>query len=67
MSWTNIVKHTGTWLNNTLHLLGKFFLLKEDGFYLLQENGGKLILEDSHYWSNESLNTGVWNNETKHI
>lgn len=39
-----------------------YFLLKEDGFYLLQESGDKLILSESpipNLWSNVLTSTGI--------
>ena len=46
MSWSNITKNVATWANATKHFLLEF-LLKEDGFYLLQENGDRIILDQS--------------------
>jgi hypothetical protein len=41
MSFTNIAKNTTTWSS------GAAFLLKEDTFYLLLENGFKIVLDQS--------------------
>ena len=43
------------------------FLLQEDGFYLLTEDGGKIIIEpDNTEIINQEKNTGTIINESKH-
>jgi len=43
------------------------FLLKEDGFYLLTEDGGRIILEpDNTEITNQDKKTGIIINESKH-
>ena len=46
MSLTNLVKSAATLVNASIASLIAY-LLKEDGFYLLQETGDKIILEES--------------------
>jgi hypothetical protein len=43
---TNLTKNVST-VSNVAKTLVDQFLLKEDGFYLLLETGGKIILEQS--------------------
>lgn len=56
MSWSNITKNVASFTNAVKHILVNF-LLKEDGFYLLQENGDRIILEDSSAYSYQTKNT----------
>jgi hypothetical protein len=44
------------WANIVKHVTGFFYLLKEDGFFLLLETGDKIILEDSFNWNNQTKN-----------
>lgn len=46
MSLTNLVKSAASLVNATVVAMISY-LLKEDGFYLLQETGDKIILEES--------------------
>jgi len=64
-SWTNIAKNTSSYSNAAKHLAGaswniKSFLLQEDTFFLLQEDGKKLVLN----WGT-TKNTSSWTNVTK--
>lgn len=52
-TWTNIVKNVANWLTN-------YFLLKEDGDYLLLETGDKIIIGGSRASRNTS-----WSNQSK--
>ena len=45
-SWANISKNIAAWSNQARTAV-QDFLLKEDGGYLLLENGDKIILEQS--------------------
>jgi hypothetical protein len=56
MSYTNDTKPTSSYTNNTKPIVYSYLLL-EDGGYLLQENGDKLILTESYL--------GSYTNETK--
>jgi len=55
MSWTNDTKP------NTVFSDGYGYLEKQDGFYLLLENGGKILLDQS--FNNKPNNN--WTNDTK--
>ena len=65
MSWTNQKAQTST-IDR-----GIGFLLNELAGYLLQENGGKIILEEStNYtkpitWSDQTESSDSWSNQTK--
>lgn len=52
MSLSNISKTAATLVALAKQAIGKFFLLKEDGYYLLQETGDKIILEESQVMTN---------------
>ena len=54
--FTNIAKNVASWANAAKNILVDF-LLKEDGFYLLQETGDKILLEDSSTYSYQTKNT----------
>ena len=64
-NWTNTTKNTSSFTNQTKNsatftnmIKGiKSFLIKLDGFYLLKQDGGKLILTNSQT---------TWSNLTKH-
>lgn len=66
-SWSNLTKNIASWSDAIKHAISNYFLLKEDGFYLLLETGDKIILEDSGGagWSNASKSTTSWGNQTK--
>ena len=55
MAWTNATKPSS---ENT-------YLLMEDGYYLLQEDGSKIVLTRSADWSNTTKPSGSWSNATK--
>lgn len=68
--WTNVSKSLApSWTNvaKTLAMAGS--LLKEDGGYLLQESGFKLLLEQSSSagttWSNLLRSSTSWTNLAK--
>lgn len=46
MALTNLLKTASTLVNLVKQTI-KSFLLKEDGYYLLLEDGGKIILDGS--------------------
>lgn len=57
-SWTNETESPATWSNN------QGYLLMEDGDYLLQENGDKIVIAkfytEDDTWTNETENTSTW-------
>lgn len=62
-----------TWTNQ-MKVLTTAYLLKEDGFYLLLETGGKIILQQSGWdtqgknvasWTGTSKSTTSWTTQTK--
>ena len=56
MAWSNIAKNLATFANTVKHyLLG--FLLMETGDYILLEDGGKIILEESIPYTYQTKNT----------
>lgn len=47
-TWTGITKNTSAWTGTNKTLSSNSFLLLENGFYILQEDGSsKIILEQS--------------------
>jgi hypothetical protein len=66
MTWTNQTKHSSSFTNETKHSSsfdnGVWYLLQEIGDYLLQESGGKIVLQKS--WNFKTPIT--WTNQTKH-
>ena len=56
MAWTKLTKTISTFINMAQSL--RSFLLKEDGFCLLLEDGGKILIEPitGVYWSNQTKN-----------
>jgi len=65
MIFTLLTK-ASTAFSNLVNIV-KGFLLKEDGFYLLTEDGGRIILEpDGTEIFNQEKNTGIITAETKH-
>ena len=65
MSWSNKSKTSSAWGNDSKNTStwddGLAFLLQEIGAFLLQENGGKIVLQES--WGGK--NTPEWNNLIK--
>ncbi len=62
-TWINTVKNTANWTNKMMHTLSSF-LLKEDTFYLLMENGGRITLTIDTY-SNQVKNSSTFSNQAK--
>jgi len=65
MAWSNKTKNTSSYSGATKHSAGaswdiKGFLLQENTFFLLQENGKKIVLN----WGTKK-NTNSWTNLTK--
>lgn len=60
ITWSNINKSASTVWSNIGNSLNNTSLLKEDGFYILLENGGRIILEQSiptsMTWTNQIKN-----------
>jgi len=66
MSWTNQTKNSTSFSNATKHTAGaswniKGYMLKEDAFYLLKEDGGKIVLN----WGT-AKGSNSWTNLAKH-
>jgi len=65
MSWTEQSKTTSSFTNQTKHSatfdVGLYYLLQEIGDYLLQENGGKIVLQESFGF----LTPTTWTNQSK--
>ena len=64
-SYSNAAKNTSSYSNTAKNLAGaswdiKSFLLQENAFFLLQENGKKLVLQ----WGT-TKNTSSWTNISK--
>lgn len=57
MSFSFLTKHVTSFVQTAKHILADYFLLKEDGFFLLLENGGKIILEESTGYQFQTKNT----------
>ena len=51
--------------NETKPATQNTYLLMEDGFYLLQEDGSKIVLTYAINYSNETKPTGSYTNTTK--
>jgi len=65
-TWSNRSKNTATWITVPKGYLD--LLLKEDGYFLLQESRYKIILDQSATsvsWSNRTKNTATWSNRSK--
>ena len=58
-------KHSSTHTNETMNS-GLFFLLQEIGDYLLQENGYRILLDDSIDWGLGTKNSSSFVNLAKH-
>lgn len=60
------VKNTSNWSNIARNdEVSIIYLLKEDGFYLLQENGDRLIAQRSPDFVNQNKNISTWSNINK--
>ncbi len=62
MAFTNLTKSSNTFSNsskNSTTFSGLDFLLKEDAFYLLLENGFKIILDQSISGKNTTTFTNL--------
>lgn len=67
-TWTNETEATATWINedelDVEWSNNQGYLLTEDGFYLLQENGDKIVIAkfytEKDSWTNETENTSTW-------
>lgn len=57
MSFSFVSKTLTSFAQAAKTILADYFLLKEDGFYLLLENGGKIILEESTGYQFSGKNT----------
>jgi len=64
MAWTNEPISSAVYTNQD-KLDSWYFLLQELGNYLLQENGGKLIIDGVCIWTDESLSTASFTNQPK--
>jgi len=54
-TWTEITKNTATYADQS-KTSGIFFLLQEIGKFLLQENGHRIITQESISWTNLTKN-----------
>lgn len=63
-TWTNQSKND-TDYDDQSKTSGIFFLLQELGKYLLQENGYRIITQESISWSGGTLNTASYDNQSK--
>ena len=54
-----------SWTNETKPATENTYLLMEDGFYLLQEDGSKIVLTRSNDYTNTTKPTTVYTNTTK--
>lgn len=57
--WSSQSKNSSSWSSESKNLGGFGYLLQEDGFFLLQENLDKLILEQT------SAGGVAWNSQSK--
>ena len=57
--WSSQSKNSSSWTSETKNLGGLGYLLQESGFFLLQENLDKLILDQT------SAGGVVWSTQTK--
>lgn len=63
MTWTQTTKNVATWANAVKNALYSY-LLKEDAYYLLTEDGFKIIIFDGSY-SEATKNTAIYTNKDK--
>lgn len=56
MAWSNVTKNLATWANATKHFIISF-LLMETGDFLLLEDDGRIVLEESDTYSYQTKNT----------
>jgi hypothetical protein len=63
-SYDNQSKNTATHTEQS-KTSGIYFLLQEIGKFLLQENGHRIILQESIDWGELTLNTASYSNQTK--
>lgn len=54
-----------TWDNTTKPVMEVSYLKMEDGFYLLQEDGSKIVLSYGVEYTNTTKPTGSYTNTTK--
>lgn len=54
-----------TWDNTTKPVMEVSYLKMEDGFYLLQEDGSKIVLSYGVEYTNTTKTTGSYTNTTK--
>lgn len=57
--WSSQTKNSSSWTSENKNLGGLGYLLLEDGFFMLQENLDKLILDQT------SAGGVVWSTQTK--
>ena len=65
MSWSNLTKSISSFTNATKNLFIRTFLLKEDGGYLLLEDGSRIIINDQLDWTDKNKNVSSYINQTK--
>lgn len=54
------------WTPGAKSSMAKGFLLQEIADYILQEDGGKIILQEVQEWAEETKHTSVFTPQTKH-
>jgi hypothetical protein len=54
------------WTEQSKSSMAEGFLLQELGFYILQENGGKIILQEVQEWTFQTKHSSSWSPITKH-
>ena len=63
--WNKLSFSTSTWKDQFVS--PPIFLLKEDGFKLLQEDGYGILLEQPgiQTWNKQTVNSSTWSKQTK--
>jgi hypothetical protein len=54
------------WTEQSKSSMAIGFLLQELGDYILQEDGGKIILQEVEEWTPQTKHTSEWTPITKH-
>jgi len=64
-TWTKQSKNTSSWLGKYISTI--LYLLQENGSFILQETGDKILLEQNlaPTWTKQTVNTASWTKQTK--